>query len=414
MSAIPQRERANLWAIGAAQFLTLAGMTAIVPLLPLYLEQIGIGDRTAVKYWTGALSSAPFAVAVFATPLWGALSDRFGYKPMVVRSVAGIAVATVGMGFATAPVELLLWRSVQGGVSGVFPAAVALISALTPEPRVGRALAILQSTRAAGSLCGPLLGGVLADLIGIHGLFFVVGAVAAATTVLCALVIEPDPPRPAAHASAQDVGWRALLADRATLVMLGLIVLYQVSVMTSWPTLALFVQGFGVPDDAVATTTGLLLFVSGLPTLLTSTAWARLGSRRGLVPMIAVSLAATGATNVAVGLLATRVPTLFALRAAAGLAAAGFIPLSFEWIAQRAPAGARGRMAGLGSTAMMAGNVVGPALGGWLAVHAGLAATFWAPGIALAAVGVAMAAHPGAGRTRRSAEERRRRDEHRS
>ena len=63
----------------------------------------------------------------------------------------------------------------------------------------------------------------------------------------------------------------------------------------------------------------------------------------------------------------------------------------FEWMNGQAPPGARGRMAGLGSTAMMAGNVVGPLIGGWLAVHIGLAATFWGPGALVAVVGAALA-----------------------
>jgi predicted MFS family arabinose efflux permease len=67
---------------------------------------------------------------------------------------------------------------------------------------------------------------------------------------------------------------------------------------------------------------------------------------------------------------------------------AGFVPLTFEWMNARAPAGARGRMAGLGSTAMMIGNVIGPLAGGWLAVHVGLSATFWVPGALLTAAGL--------------------------
>ena len=88
----------------------------------------------------------------------------------------------------------------------------------------------------------------------------------------------------------------------------------------------------------------------------------------------------------------SRLAVVFALRVLSGLSMAGFIPLAFEWINGRTPAGSRGRMAGLGSTAMMGGNVVGPLVGGWLAVHVGLAATFWAPGVVLTCVGTAMAA----------------------
>ena len=50
MSAETRVERANLWVVCAAQFLTLAGMTAILPLIPLYLQYIGVTERDAVRY----------------------------------------------------------------------------------------------------------------------------------------------------------------------------------------------------------------------------------------------------------------------------------------------------------------------------------------------------------------------------
>lgn len=289
MSTSPRTERLNLWIVCAAQFLTLAGMTAILPLLPLYLQDIGVTDRDAVRYWTGVLGSAPFIVAVFATPVWGTFADRVGHKPMVVRSVFGIALATTGMGFANS---------------------------------------------------------ALAQLV----------------------------------------------RDRGTLALLALVVLFQVMIMASWPTLALFVEKLGVPRDAVATTTGSVIFVAGVPAMFISTAWARLGGRHGVERVMLLSLVLSGLAYAAVGFLARRVEVLFVLRLLSGVSVAGFIPLVFQLIGSRAPESARGRMAGLGSTAMMIGNVIGPLLGGWLAVHLDLAATFWVPGLAIAAVGIAFAA----------------------
>ncbi|MFN8600178.1 MAG: MFS transporter [Candidatus Binatia bacterium] len=393
MSAETRVERANLWVVCAAQFLTLAGMTAILPLIPLYLQHIGVTERDAVRYWTGILGSAPFIVAVFATPIWGSFADKVGHKPMVVRSVFGIAIATVGMGFASTPLELLGWRALQGAVSGVFPAAVALLSSSTPTERVGRSLAILQSARAAGSLCGPLIGGVLADLLGMRLLFFGVGALATVTALLCAFVLhEPREHADASKAGGPVVSQWDLLSDRATLGMLTLLVLFQVMIMASWPSLALFVEKIGVPRESVATTTGMVIFVAGVPAMFISTAWARLGSRFGVEPMMLVSLVLSGASYAAVGWLVHRVETLFVLRLVSGVSLAGFVPLSFHWLGMRAPESARGRMAGLASTAMMVGNVIGPLLGGWLAVHMDLAATFYVPGAALAVIGLAFAA----------------------
>ncbi|MEO8604070.1 MAG: MFS transporter [bacterium] len=390
VDTVPRQERLNLWATCAAQFLTLAGMTAVLPLLPLYLQQIGVTDRVTLKYWTGILGAAPFAVAVFATPIWGALADRVGHKPMVVRSVFGIALSTIGMGLSASPLGLLLWRGVQGAVSGVFPAAVGLVSALTPETRVSRSLALLQTARAAGALCGPLIGGVLADLIGVRGLCFGVGGLAAVAGLVCSQVIVE--PRRAARPAQHDAGaptWRDLLAVRPLAGMLALLVLFQAAIMCAWPTLALFVEHLGLAREAVATTTGVLVFAAGLPATLTATLWARAGQRFGLLPMLMTSLLLTGLANAAVG-SSTQLPAVLALRACAGFAMAGFVPLAFEWMNRLAPPGARGRTAGLGSTAMMLGNVIGPLGGGWLAVHVGIEATFWVPGAMLAVVGTVL------------------------
>ena len=183
-----------------------------------------------------------------------------------------------------------------------------------------------------------------------------------------------------------------LLSDRATLGMLTLLVLFQVMIMASWPSLALFVEKIGVPRESVATTTGMVIFVAGVPAMFISTAWARLGTRYGVEPMMLVSLILSGASYAAVGWLVHRVETLFVLRLVSGVSLAGFVPLSFHWLGMRAPESARGRMAGLASTAMMVGNVIGPLLGGWLAVHMDLAATFYVPGAALAVIGIAFAA----------------------
>lgn len=380
------RERANLWTICAAQFLTLAGMTAVVPLFPLYLHEIGVAQPAAVRYWTGLLGSAPFLMAVFATPLWGALADRTGHKPMVVRSLLGIGVVTIGMGLSHTPWTLFGWRTLQGAISGVFPAAVALLTALTAAAHVSRALARLQSARAAGTLCGPLIGGLLADFFGIRPLFFIVGSIATAMALLSFLVLH-EPPRSATPQAADSaaIPWRALLLPNR--LTLGLLALQQGAVMCAWPTLALFVTELGVSKDSVATVTGFVIFAHSLPVIFLAGRWtATAGRWRGNTPLGAALLAA-GTFGVAIGLAVHRVEGLIALRVLSGLAMAGFGPLLFERLGNAVPPHARGRIAGLGSTAMMTGSLIGPVTGGWLAVHLGLGATFWVPGALMIAVG---------------------------
>lgn len=379
---VPPQERINLWIVCASQVLILGGMTAVLPLLPLYLQSVGVTEPVALSYWTGALGAAPFLVAVFATPAWGVLADRFGHKLMVVRSLTGIAAAAVGMGLSSSPASLLFWRAVQGGVSGVFPAAVGLLTTTTAEARMGRALALLQSARSVGALAGPLLGGLAADLFGIRPLFFVVGVFGFALAGVSAwLVQEPARLVPQAGA-APEFGWRELLQLPGTGWMLALLTMFQLVVVTPWPTLALYVSELGVTPQAVATTTGLIVFAAGLPASLMTTTWVRLGQRFGLEATMIASMALSGITNAAVGGV-SNVAVVLGLRALSGVAMAGFVPLAFDWLNRRTPTEARGRISSLGSTALMLASVIGPILGSWLAVHVSLAATFWVPGVML-------------------------------
>lgn len=387
LPAPPAAERANLWAVCVSQFLVLGGMTAVLPLLPLYLQQIGIVEAEPLRWWTGALGAAPFLVAVFATPVWGAVADRVGHKPMVIRSLVGIGAASVGMGLVTGPWALLGFRAVQGAVSGVFPAAVGLLTASTGEARVGRALALLQAARSLGALSGPLLGGLAADFIGIRPLFFFVGAFGFSMALVSAVVVR-EAARPVQRAGAPPpLGWGALVRRRRIWTMLLLLPLFQLVVVTPWPTLALYVAELGVTPAALATTTGLVVFAAGLPASLLATTWARWGQRWGLEPVLIASMLLSGVTNAAVGLLATRLDVLLGLRVLSGLAMAGFVPLAFDWLNREAPAEARGRVASLGSTTLMMASVVGPLLASWLSIHVSLAATFWLPGLLLVGAG---------------------------
>ena len=388
----PAQERLNLVVLCASQFLTLAGMTAVLPLLPLYLGEVGVTGSTELRWWTGALGSAPFAIAVFATPIWGELADRVGYKPMVVRSVTGIALVTAGMGVAHSPDTLLGWRCLQGVVSGVFPAAVALLTAATPASRSGRALAHLQSWRAAGALAGPPLGGLRADVFGIRPVFFAASAVAGVTALACFAVLEEPARSPRHRAAGPASGFRDVLASREMLVLLGATIVFQMAALAWWPNLAFFVEKIGVPRDTVASTTGFIVLASGLPSTLLPPLWHRLTQRCPMRWLLVVSLAGVGVANVATGLAGQHLASVVGWRLVAGIFAAGFVPLSFQWMNTLAPEGSRGRMAGIASTAMMLGNVFGPVAGSWLAIRSGLEATFWAPGLLLLAAAVATAA----------------------
>src|ERR1700730_12827909 len=125
------------WIAAATQFFTLIGFGLGLPFLPMYVQALGVTDRAQVAIWSGVVSgSAALTMAVLA-PVWGVLADRYGRKPMLVRSMLGGAVVIGAMGFVGDVWQLLAVRLVQGAVTGSQAAAAALVAAATPAHSVG-------------------------------------------------------------------------------------------------------------------------------------------------------------------------------------------------------------------------------------------------------------------------------------
>lgn len=135
----------NLVVLWFGNFLVMAGMTMIIPFLPLYIQELGITDPDAVAMWAGVIFAGNFITSFFFQPLWGKLADRHGRKVMLLRSGFGMAIVILLMGFAGNVWHLLLLRVLNGTISGFVPAAVALLSATTPREKLGFSMGTLQS-----------------------------------------------------------------------------------------------------------------------------------------------------------------------------------------------------------------------------------------------------------------------------
>src|SRR5438067_1187953 len=154
------------WVSALTQFFTLVGFGLALPFLPLYVEALGVTDRAAVAIWSGVLAgSAALSMAVMA-PIWGALSDRYGRKPMLVRSMIGGAIVVAAMGFVGDVWQLLGVRLIQGAVTGSQAAAAALVAASAPAGQVGFALGLISTAVQVGNAVGPAVGGLTVGTLG--------------------------------------------------------------------------------------------------------------------------------------------------------------------------------------------------------------------------------------------------------
>src|SRR4030081_723126 len=125
------------WIAATTQFFTLIGFGLGLPFLPMYVQSLGVHERAEIAVWSGVISgSAALTMAVMA-PIWGVLADRYGRKPMLVRSMIGGAIVIAAMGFVGDVWQLLGVRLVQGAVPGSQAAAAALVASATPAHSVG-------------------------------------------------------------------------------------------------------------------------------------------------------------------------------------------------------------------------------------------------------------------------------------
>ena len=149
----------TLLALALATFMQVLDTTIANVSIPTIAGYLGVSSDQGTWIITS------FAVANgVSVPLTGWLMRRFGVVRTFVTSVALFTVASFLCGISTNMTELILFRVLQGGVSGpIIPGSQALLLTLFPENKKGTALAIWSMTTLVAPICGPILGGYISD-----------------------------------------------------------------------------------------------------------------------------------------------------------------------------------------------------------------------------------------------------------
>lgn len=397
----PASWQQNLRAIWFAELVAIVGFAVVIPILPLYLKELGVQGERQVRIWSGLIFSAQAVTMAIFGPIWGALSDRYGRKLMVERAMFAGSVIMALMGLVHSPQQLVLLRALQGCLTGTTTAATALVATSTPDGRAGYALGTLQMAIYVGASAGPLVGGVVADTLGYRAAFFVTSVLLliAALGVLF-FVEEParDNPGPGNPTEDTDertaIGRRMLnhlspvLASAPLVAVLGVRLLMRLASRLPRPTLPLFVEAIAPPTMRVATMTGLITGANAVGGAIGGRKLGQLGDRVGYRPILAIC---------ALGSVLCYVPQsmvehslwLIPLQAGAGLAMGGIVASISASLASLAPQGREGIVYGVDASVVSVANAIGPMTGSSLAAWLGLRAPFLASAVAFIVGGIA-------------------------
>ncbi len=378
--------RRTLYGVWAAQLLVIMGFSMRSPFLPMYFGELGVDSAEGQASWTGLMLSLGAGMMAFTSPVWGAIADRFGRKPMLVRAQFAAFLTISLSALATSPWHLLGLRLVEGAMTGTVAAATALIAVSMPRDRLGYGLGMVQTAVFSGSALGPLIGGVLADWLGYRTTFVISGLMALAAALITLFFVHEKFERPtkAEQAKAKASGgstWRLILGPTLlSLTMSMLLIRFASSAVQ--PITPIFVQMISHADAAVNTLSGITLGVLGVTSAISSIYLGRLGDKRGHFRILLLS--AIGAGLIYLPMAAAQQPWhLILLQAIFGLFAGGLIPAANALIASHTDDSRRGVVFGFMNTAGSVGGFAGPLAGAALANVFGIRATFVLTGAVL-------------------------------
>ena len=357
--------RVTLWAMVTVQLVMSLSFSIISPIMPLFLPEVGVTSIVAIDLWSGALASVTSFIAAFASPVWGRLSDRTGRKPMVLRAAAAIGIITIVMGLAQSPWQLLALRMVMGALAGFSSAAIVLVTTQVPRGRLGASLGWLSTGQLVGSLIGPVVGGVLADLTGSYRQpFFFSGAISLLSFALCwFLVRERFTPGAAKSRPSVFTSLRSLARVPGMTALLVVLLLAQFGLQAIFPIISLFVIDLVGDRPDIATLSGLAFSSAGIAGVVAVPLLGRWSDRIGERLVLLVAL---------LGAVLTTAPQAFAEsywlfvleRFAVGLFVGAIVPTANVLIAKLTSPEERGFTFGLTSSAYFLGNSFGPMTGG--------------------------------------------------
>ena len=213
-----------VWMILIAAFLDRMAMGIVLPVLPGLIEDL-TGSLSAAGIWTGIIGSLWALMQFVFAPIIGSMSDRFGRRPVILISAAGLSLDWVIMALAPNLWWLVVGRIIGGITSSSATALFAYMADVSAPENRARAFGLVGAAVSAGFVLGPALGGVLGDISPRLPFWFAAGFSAAAFFYGLVVLKESLPPerrRPFVWRTANSVAALRMLAMRTGLGSLSL------------------------------------------------------------------------------------------------------------------------------------------------------------------------------------------------
>lgn len=311
---VVEARRATIFAL-VAVFLDVVGFGLVIPVLPRLIEEVGhIGLDGAARIGGWLFAAFSLAQFVFA-PLAGALSDRFGRRPLLLLAIAGLAVDYVVQALAPTVLWLFVGRLIAGVCGSSYVVANACLADVSSPENRARSFGRMSAAFGLGFVLGPAIGGMLGEF-GTRVPFWFAATLAGVNFLFGLLALPETLPRESRRAlrwrEANPLGVLAVFSRYSGVLPYALVLtvfFFGTSIYAAiWPFWGMAKYGWS------GTTVGLTLAASGLTVALlqgfgAGPAVARWGESR----MAMVGLAGAAATCIGFALSPTTAVVLVML-----------------------------------------------------------------------------------------------------
>jgi DHA1 family multidrug resistance protein-like MFS transporter len=378
--------RRNQTAVTAATFIGFTGFTLVMPFLPLYFELLGVHETSAIALWSGlSLGVTPAVTAVMA-PIWARLAERFGRKVMVARSLGSFVVIMSLMAFVRAPWQVFVLRAIQGLFAGYGPIAMTMAAESAPPEHMATALGWVQTAQRLGPALGPVVGGALAQTLGLRYTFVVSAGVYLAAFALVVIGYREAATRKLPDAAVAEITFARLRRVPHFMLFMGTIFGLQLVDRSFGPILPLYLIEIGLPADQAPFMSGVIFTTTAGAAAFGNLACRWLLERRHVSSLVPF-MAGVGAIGAVVFAIAPPWAVLIATALAFGFALGVATTSVYTAATHAVSAEARGVSFGYLTTAYLAGLAVSPVVAGLIG-SLSMRAVFVADAVGLALVAV--------------------------
>ena len=357
------------------------GVSQLAPILPLYFHDLGVQTPEAMSLWSGLATGATYIIVCLAAPFWGRIADKRGRKITLMRSSFGMALCNILIAFQTTPEGVVLIRLIQGLVSGFYSASITLIASESPIERTGWALGLLASANLAGSLIGPLLGGYIADTVGIRNDFIIVGIIMGLAGLLATVFIHEDyVPKDNVEKLSISKLKEQIPEFNSIIALCVASFIYAICIMSLQPVISVYIKGI-LPSNTenIAFVAGAVFSAMGIAQLISSSPLGKLVDKIGPRKVLVISLIYVGILNIPQAYVSD-VYQLAIIRFLQGFGLGGMLPALNTYLSSKTPREFTGQVFSYNQSCLFLGYFLGAVGGASLMAWLGFTTLFWASG----------------------------------